>query len=442
MLALQLLSAVITTSGEVDDAGYRALGHILRQVKPHRWGGEAARRIAEAVMGHLEAGTAVGYVTLRTELPEFTQTIDQIAAAEGIENIQLGARVLEEQGAANDLSILLAAAGKRVSTRASGVSAASLAAQVASELSVLMAGSSHAVSVADIPSLTDHYRRMEQRPKAVVSIYEQLDRHLRWGGLPMSDNDGETILVCARSGHGKTALGIHAAVVVATAGYKVDYDVIADASALQITERMVHHIAGLPLKRSVALDATVPERGRRPEETWAQRLDWAQSALAGLPISINANADMDQDELRMRLADKRARGVAFSVLENLDHCSWNQREVRLDRREYLGELVKITRQHDRACGHHSMWLVQANRKTSENKDQIPTMENTQDSDLPKNHCTLFLGLHNKNKHQDPASTGDEPLHGRIQKNRSGATGDFYLPYSIVNPALRLPGTDT
>jgi len=241
MLALQLLSAVITTSGEVDDAGYRLLGHVLRQVKPHHWGGEAARRIAEAVMGHLEAGTAVGYVTLRTELPEFTQVIDQIAAAEGIENIRLGARALEEQGAANDLSILLAAAGRRVSTRVSGASAASLAAQVASELSVLMAGGSNAVSVADIPSLTDHYRRMEQRPRAVVSIYEQLDRHLRWGGLPMSDNDGETILVCARSGHGKTALGIHAAVVVAKAGYKVDYDVIADASALQITERIVHH---------------------------------------------------------------------------------------------------------------------------------------------------------------------------------------------------------
>ena len=442
MLALQLLSAVITSSGEVDDAGYRALGHVLRQVKPRHWGGEAIRRIAEAVMGHLEAGTAVGYVTLRTELPEFTQTIDHVAAAEGIENIQLGARALEEQGAMNDLNIVLATAGKRASTRASGVSAAGLAAQVASELSALMAGGSNAVSVANIPSLTDHYRRMAQRPEAVVSIYEQLDRHLRWGGLPMSDNDGETILVCARSGHGKTALGIHAALMVAKAGYSVDYDVIADASALQITERMVHHIAGLSLKRSGDLDDVVPERGRRPEETWAQRLDWAQSVLAGLPISINDNADMDQDELRMRLADKRARGVAFSVMENLDHCGWNQRESRLDRREYLGELVKITRQHDRACGHHTMWLVQANRKTAENRDQIPMLENTQDSDLPKNHCTIFIGLNNKNKQQDAGSAGKEPLHGRIQKNRSGATGDFYLPYSIVNPALRLPGTDT
>ncbi|WP_407541006.1 DnaB-like helicase C-terminal domain-containing protein [Deinococcus radiomollis] len=436
MLALQLLSAVITMSGEVDEAGYRTLGHVLRQVKPHHWGGEAPRRVAEAVMGHLEAGTAVGYVTLRTELPEFTQTIDQISAAEGIENIQLGARALGEHGALNDLSAVLTTAGKRLSTRVAGVSAASLAAQVASELSGLMAGGSNAVSVADIPSLTDHYRRMEQRPGAVVSIYDQLNRHLRWGGLPMSDCDGETILVCARSGHGKTALGIHVALLVARAGYKVDYDVIADAAFEQINERLVHHIAGLSLTRPGELDKVLPERGRRPAELRVQRLDWAQSVLRGLPIRINDNANMDQDELRMRLADKRARGVAFSVLENLDHCSWNQREVRLERREYLGELVKITRQHDRACGHHSMWLVQANRKTGENRDQIPMPENTQDSDLPKNHCTLFLGLNNKNTQQKPGSTGGAPLHGRVQKNRSGATGDFYLPYSIVNPALR------
>lgn len=438
MLALQVLNAAITLSPALDDAGYRTLSYRLRQVRTNHWGSESGRRVAEALTGHLEAGSAVGFQTLRAQLPDLASFIEQIRQAPEIENLTLGTQRLEEEGSAADLAAVLSAAQGQLKARQAGESPVSIASGLVGNLSAVMAGGSRALPVAEMPDLVAQYREMENRPSSVIHLHPNLDALLRWGGLPVTGADGETALICARSGHGKTALGIHIGLMVASQGHPVDYDVIADASGLQIFERMSHHVAGLPLKRSgTFMDTPLAARGTRPVETVAQRLTWAQGEVRRLPISINDAPDMDQHELRIRLADKRARGVALSIMENLDHCGWDQKEARMDRREYLGELVKITRQSDRATGHHTFWLVQANRRTTENEGQMPGLENTQDSDLPKNHCTLFISLHNPNKIDSAAV--NLALRGHLPNNRQGDTGDFWLPYSVVNPSVRQPG---
>lgn len=439
-LALQVLAAAVTISPGLDDNGYRTLCYRLRQVKGHHWGSESGRRVAEALMGHLEAGSAVGFQTLRVQLPDLTAFINQIQAAPELENLPLGTYRLEEEGAAADLAGVLTDAQALLKARQAGEAPVAIASNLVGAVSQLMAGGSRAVPVSEMPDLVERYRALEESPERIIRLHPSLNALLRWGGLPITGRNGETVLLCGRSGHGKTAVAIHVALSTAHQGHPVDYDVIADASAEQIFERMAHYVAGLPLKRDGnGLATLLKARGSRPPESVASRLTWAQDQVRRLPISINDAPDMDQHELMIRLADKRARGVALSVMENLDHCSWDQKTQRMDRREYLGELVKITRQSDRATGHHTFWLVQANRKTIENEGEMPQMENTQDSDLPKNHCTLFISIHNPNKAD--RSLRDAPLDGALPKNRQGETGTFTLPYSILNPQIKLPGVD-
>lgn len=435
-IADQVLNAVLTTALELDDEHMTRLGVLMREVKPHHWGSDAARATAERIMEHLEAHRAFGYASLKAELPEHTRFLTALPGAGEIENIRTGLLALTDSGLRADVQgALREALGKLEGKEAlPATEAASWAAQ---RLSEVTAGGGHYQHVSQIKSVVAHYDEMQERPGSVIRLHPAINSRLRWGGLPVNDTDGETLLVVARSGHGKTALGVDTALRIASQGFPVDYDVIADASAYQIRERMVHHIAGLPLKADKPLGAMLSARGKRPAETIRDRLLWAERLLNRLPIEINDTPDLDQHELRVRLAAKRARGVTFSVIENLDHMGWSGPD-RLERRMQLGELTKICRQFDRAGGHHTMLLAQANRNAEDREDGVPLGADTADSDQPIRHVTIMIGLSNPNVDSPSKS---EPLHARFGKLRNGITGRFTIPADLINPEARTPGQD-
>jgi len=435
-LPAQILNGVIVTALELDDADMARLAVHLRRVKPHHWGSEPARAVAERVMDYLEQRRVFGYANLRAELPAYERFLRGLPDAGQVENIPAGLTVLSEQGHRADVQTALREAlGKLEGTDPMGATEA--ASWTAQRLSEITAGGGGYQHVSEIKSVIAHYEELADAPGSIIRLHPAINSRLRWGELPISDSDGETLLVVARSGHGKTALGIDTALRIASQGHRVDYDVIADASAFQIRERMVHHIAGLPLKADKPLGATIAAKGKRPAETIRERLAWAERLLNRLPIEINDTPDLDQHELRVRLAAKRARGVAFSVIENLDHMGWSGPD-RLERRMQLGELTKICRQFDRAGGHHTMLLAQANRNAEEREDGVPLGADTADSDQPIRHVTIMIGLANPNV--DSPSKSD-PLHARFGKNRQGVTGRFTLPADLVNPEARSPGQD-
>lgn len=434
--AEQVLNAVIHTALEADDQEMARLSFLMREVKPHHWGSEPARMTAEKVMDYLEQRRALGYATLRAELPAHDRYLSRLPDAGEIENVRTGLTLLSEQGQRADVQAALQEALGKLTGKdpATASEAASWAAQRLSEVTAGGGGYQH---VSEIKSVVTHYEQLAASPGSIIRLHPSINGKLRWGGLPITGSDGETILVVARSGHGKTALGIDAALRIAAQGHRVDYDVIADASAYQIRERMVHHIAGLPLKADKPLSAPLAAQGKRPNETIRERLLWAERLLNRLPIEINDTPDLDQHELRVRLAAKRSRGVAFSVIENLDHMSWSGPE-RLERRMQLGELTKIVRQFDRAGGHHTMLLAQANRNAEDREDGVPYGADTADSDQPIRHVTIMIGLSNPNvdsPHQH------DPLRARFGKNRQGVTGKFTLPADLINPEARTPGQD-
>lgn len=435
-LSEQVLNAVITTALEVDDAQMARLAVYMREVKPHHWGSEPARAVAERVMDYLEQHRAFGYANLRAELPAYERYLLGLPQAGEIENIRSGLTVLSEQGHRADVQVALRDTLSKLEGK-DALSASEAASWAAQRLSEITAGGGGYQHVSEIKSVITHYEELAESPGSIIRLHPAINGKLRWGGLPISSSDGETLLIVARSGHGKTALGIDTALRIAAQGHRVDYDVIADASAFQIRERMVHHIAGLPLKADKPLSALLAARGKRPAETIRDRLAYAERLLNRLPIEINDTPDLDQHELRVRLAAKRARGVAFSILENLDHMSWSGPD-RLERRMQLGELTKICRQFDRAGGHHTMLLAQANRNAEEREDGVPLGADTADSDQPIRHVTIMIGLSNPNV--DSPSKG-EPLHARFGKNRQGVTGRFTLPADLINPEARAPGQD-
>lgn len=432
----QLLNAIVRTALELDEAYTTRLAVQMADVKPHWWGSEQAAAVAERVLAYLTEGRVFGYATLRAELPACARYLDRLADAGEIENIRAGLTVLKENGQRLDVQAVLREAQGKLEGK-EPLQASEAASWAAQRLSEATAGGAHYQHVSQIKSVVSHYEELLDQPGRIIKLHAAINERLRWGGLPFGESDGETILVVARSGHGKTALGIDTALRIAAQGFKVDYDVIADASAFQIRERMVHHIAGLPLKADRPLNARLSAKGHRPAETIRERLLWAEAFLNRLPVEINDAPDLDQHELRVRLAAKKARGVAFSVMENLDHMSWSGPD-RLERRMQLGELTKICRQFDRAGGHHTMLLAQANRNAEDREDGVPYGSDTADSDQPIRHVTVMLGLANPNV---DSRSNSEPLKAAFGKNRQGYTGRFTLPADLINPEMRVPAQE-
>ena len=433
-LTHQVLGAIVREAPGWDSQHTSLAALLLEEVRPHHWGDEGTRRIAEAVHEHLRSGRGFGFNSLAVELPDASRTVQAIRAAEPLENIRLGVREVAEQGRKREVDAALAKARQDLQSLPALTVASGLTEQLAAATTTT-AGYQH---VREITSVVAHLREMAERPNSVLSLGGEFDAMLRWGGLPVGESDGETVLIAAPSGHGKTALGIHIALRSAQQGHLTHYNVLADASAYQIRERMVHYIAGLNMRDGLNLAAQVPPRGSRPRETVEARLLWAEGLLNSLPLEIDdSSPDMNQHELRVHLAHKAARGVRLSVIENLDHMTWDQREERLERRYQLGRLTQIIRQSDRRTGHHTILLAQANRSALEEGDGIPRGHHVADSDQPRRHVTLFLGLKNPNVEEGgPASL---PIEGRIDKNRTGVTGSLKFPVSLVNPTQHEPG---
>lgn len=433
-LTHQVLAALVFNAAIWDEATTAKAALMLQDVQPHHWGDEGTRRIAEAVQTHLTAGRTFGFNSLTVELPDATRLIQTIRNTEPLENLRLGLLEVAEQGRKRDVMTALNDARDSLPTLPATEVASALT-EAVSKATTTSSGYQH---VANIQGVVEHLKEMQARPGNVIHLGAELAPFLRWGGLPVSDCDGETVIICAGQGHGKTAYGIDLALKSAAQGHLTHYDVLADASAYQIRERMVHNIAGISLSAGLNLAAQLPPRGGRPRETVEERLLWAERILNALPLEIDdSSPDMNQFELRTRLALKAARGVKVSIIENLDHMTWDNREERLERRFQLGQLVKIARQSDRRTGHHTIFLAQANRSAIEDGDGIPRKHHAADSDQPARHCTLFIGLFNPNVEKGGDAT--LAIKARIDKNRSGPSGPFDLPARLVNPFLATPG---
>jgi len=433
-LAHQVLSALVRESPKWDEPETMKAAMLMQDVRSHHWGDPATRRVAEAVQTHLQAGRAFGFSTLIAQMPDVTKILETLRRTDPIENIRIGLQEVAEQGRRGEvLGALRKAEGELQDLPA--LTVASNLSEALSAATVSTAGYRH---VAQIGSVVEHLDAMRQKPNGVIRLHPSIDQLLRWKGLPVSDSDGETVLIAAPSGHAKTALGIQIALSSAMQGHLTHYNVLADASAFQITERMVHHLAGLNMRESLNLEGVIAPKGIRPRETIRERLMWAEQKLHSLPLELDdSSPDMDQHELRVHLAMKAAKGVRLSVIENLDHMTWDQREERMERRYQLGKLTQIIRQSDRATGHHTVLLAQANRSALEEGDGIARGHHVADSDQPRRHVTVFIGLKNPNVEAGGEATQD--ILGRVDKNRQGRTGDFTLPVSLVNPAHNIPG---
>jgi DnaB-like helicase C terminal domain len=425
-VALQTLRAVLVAAPYFDETDTATCAALLAEVQPRWWQPEWCANVAARIGEHLFAGRRFGLQTLKADVQGDWVKLER---ASEIESIRVGVDALKRDGQRRDFTETLKASHRVLDAEG----AAPAAAFITSRLAEQLAGGMGFTSVASQPSVIELREQRLERPNSVIRVHPRIDEFLRWGGLPRGETDGETVLLCARSSHGKTATALAFALSVASQGERVNYNVIADASAYQIYERLVYAVAGIPRHSRRELDKGVPASGIRPQETLRARLAWAESVVRALPIHINAQPNLNQHTLRVRLHHTKTQGATMSVWDNLDHMKWDQSEGRLERREQLGELTQIIRQFDRDTGHHSVILAQANRQSLLNADKVPTVDNVQDSDQVKNHLTFFLGIYNPNVDSQEFG-GQAALAGRITKNRDAPTGPLELPVNIVNPA--------
>lgn len=434
-VALQTIKAVLSSAPFFEEKDEMTCAAMLAEVKPHWWQPVWLGNVVSRVQEHLMAGRRFGLVALKADVQGEWLKLEKAAE---IESIRVGIEAVKLEGKKQDFLKTLEDS-KAILEGESPEAAASF---VTTQLAAQMAGSTGLVASKDMQSPVALRKAVLDKPGFIVSLHPSVNQFLRWGGLPALDKNiqkegsldlgGETIIACARSGGAKTAFAISCALSIAVRGHKVNYNVLSDASAEEIFERMTYAIAGISISDKRPLQTMLQATTKRPKETLETRLLWAEGILRGLPISVNDETNVNQHMLRVRLHDTKMKGVFLSVWDNLDHFRWDAKEERIDRREQLGRLANIIREFDKSTGHHSLVLAQANRDSLNNPDSIPLQHNTQDSDLPKNECTLFLGFFNPNVAGGRFGSNADIL-GEASKSRNTATGRFTLPISIVNP---------
>lgn len=426
-ITYQTMKRLLWDAPNFEESDSQTVASMLADVRYRWWSSEFLGLVAERVLEHLRVGRRFGIATLKADVGVPGDWI-KLEKAEPIESLSVGFSSVIRAGQQRDFRESTAQALKMLEQSSPQATSAFLV----EKLSENFAGGAGYRHVKDVRSVIQRREELLERPGNVVYLNARLNDFLQFGGLPMTESEGETIIVCARSGHGKTALALETVLKIANAGHRVHYNVLADATEFQIRERLVYAVAGIAKHEKRALDSNLIASGTRVKETVRERLTWAETVVNDLEIFINTEPHFDQHTLKVRLRHTQVKGAVFSVWDNLDHMDWDSQEEGLDRRNQLGRLTRMIREFDRDTGHHSMILAQANRETERNLDKIPTQHNTQDSDQPKNHCTIFIGLHNPNVDSDQFG-GDHGLKARISKNRDGLTGVFDIPISLLNP---------
>lgn len=241
--------------------------------------------------------------------------------------------------------------------------------------------------------------------------YRDLDESL--GGL----RAGQQIIIGARPGGGKTAIGLNIASNAIAAGHPVLF-ISAEMPAEQIAERLLSSRSGVSMSRIAT--------GRIREEEAAKINDTIYHlGLIKEPLMVDDASD--QTSARIRAVVKwavRTKGVKLAVIDYLQLITpENPKENRV---QQVGTIARRLKQLARDCSIPIIVLCQLNREVDSREGGRPRLSDLRESGEIEAHADIVLLLHTPPNQPEEHEVWDSDI--IVAKHRNGATGTCRMQY--------------
>ena len=249
-----------------------------------------------------------------------------------------------------------------------------------------------------------------------------LDEAMNGGMRP-----GEVVIVGARPGMGKSALGLTAALNVARGGMPVGFFSLEMPNA-QSTQRATALLSGIHLSR-------IKRGNQLGESDWPKLADTVDT-LRTLPFFMLDTPALNIIQLRSkaRALARRMGQLGLIVVDYLQLMSGSDHRV-ASRTYQLEEASRGLKSLAKEIGCPVMALAQVNRKVEREVDPMPRMSDLKDCGAIEQDADIIMFLHRPIK-ENPGLGPEWEHYAKcsLAKVRDGATGIFDLQY--VGPNTR------
>lgn len=239
---------------------------------------------------------------------------------------------------------------------------------------------------------------------------------------------GQLIVIGARPGGGKTAIGLNVAVNIAVAASEGGAPTLflsLEMPAVEIAGRVLAMSSGVPMHRF--------NKGERltPDEVRSLNAVNGPSGVGAAPLWIDDRCDLSAAEIASTLRRARRRhGIGLAVVDYLQLLTpENPKDNRV---QQVGTAARRLKQVARQTGVPVVCLCQLNREVENRNGGKPRLSDLRESGEIEQHADAVVLLHT------PAGQPDEQsvwqIDAVVAKNRNGPVSDVPLAYK--RPLMR------
>jgi replicative DNA helicase len=252
-------------------------------------------------------------------------------------------------------------------------------------------------------------RYAEPRPPALSTGWADVDDILSGGLRP-----GQLVVIGARTGVGKSVVGINLAVQAALAGQGVVFASL-EMHRDEITDRVLAQVA------SVELGALT--RHHLSPDDW-HRIEQAAQQLQDVPLRIEDASSLSLSRLRSLARDQKRHqaGLGLVVADYLQLL--NGADPRVPRHEQVAQFSRELKLLAKELGVPVVALSQLNRQSEQATDKRPTKAHLRESGAVEQDADVIALLW-----LDPSEEHHGEIAFIVDKNRQGRCGDIYLQWA-------------
>lgn len=224
---------------------------------------------------------------------------------------------------------------------------------------------------------------------------------------------GNTIVVGARTGIGKSVFAVDEALAAASAGMSVLFFSM-EMTLQEIETRFVACITGIPINKLVSGNI---------DDKQLEMVVNAQKEVSRLKIDIDTSQDSTIEYIRST-ASKKAQsedGLDLVIIDYLGLIKYIGN--RNDKQNQIADMSRSLKEMAMTMGIPVIILVQLdNRLRGEEAEEEPTLAHIRESGAIANDANVIILLHRRKDETKKAS--DIPTKFIIEKNRGGEKGSF------------------
>jgi replicative DNA helicase len=252
------------------------------------------------------------------------------------------------------------------------------------------------------------------KPDVTSTGLKELDERLDGGMRP-----GEVIVIGARPGMGKSALGLSIALNVAGGGEPTGF-LTMEMPAEQVMNRAMSLLSQIHLSR-------IKRAERLRDHDWPNITD-AVEKVRGMPLYISDQSGLNINHVRAKArALKRKHGLRLLVIDYLGLMDGV--DPKQPRTYQLEDITKGLKRLAKELGMAVLLLVQLNRSVEQRTDQMPILSDLRDSGAIEQDADIVIFIHRPFK-ADPKLPDEWKHYAKLNvaKLRDGEPGHLDLMY--------------